>query len=122
MEYPINEQRFDAICDKTGLSYKVMVLQMLGYIANNLEEGIDYSSYRVIEGCIFYDITEAGVKRPYTLIQLVYATLPYKFYFKLKLIGINFQAMDRTTEFELFVWLLYKQADKLTNHFTIKLK
>jgi hypothetical protein len=121
MDFPITNIDLEKICTHTNMTYKAMVYKLLQYVAANLEDGFIYESERVVEGCLFIDVIDGGVKKTYNVFQFVYVTLPYKFYLKLKWMGIAFPPIDRITEFENYMWLLYKQADTLTKHFTIKL-
>lgn len=120
MEIPINESRLAAVSKVTGLSYENMILHMLAWVAYNLFKTL--KNRRFVEGMLFWDATELGVTKPFSVLQLLCFTIPNKVVFKSVWAGKPFNGSSNWASFENYTEDLYLQLEKYSNNFTLELK
>lgn len=119
METPINESRLAAVSKVTGLSYENMILVMLNWVAYNLFKTL--KNRRFVEGMLFWDVTERGVTKPFSVLQLLCFTIPNKVVFKSVWSGKPFNGSSNWASFEKYVEDLYLQLKDYSNDFQLKL-
>jgi len=120
MEFPIDEKRLAAVSKETGLSYENMILIMLNWVAYNFFKTL--KNRRFVEGMLFWDVTELGVTKQFSVLQLLCFTIPNKVVFKSVWAGLPFNGSSKWASFEKYTEDLYLQLEKYSNGFKLELK